>query len=109
MITQHIAFGPWHFSQPCSLYRTQDQGPDANCCPSALHYRIAQDPYPFHHHFHHLPGNHRANAFGSPSRNQVTGNEGHDLRDMANDDVEREDEIPRVARWRTVPLTLVST
>src|SRR5882672_12783180 len=63
----------------------------------SLRHGIPQRSHSFHHHFHYVSGGNGADALGRSGWNQVAGHERHDLRDVANDGVEREDEIPGVA------------
>src|SRR4029077_5370762 len=66
------------------------------CLPLRLDYNIAQRSNSFDHHFHRVSGNDWAYALGRAGGNQVSRHERHDLANMTDNHVERENEIPRV-------------
>jgi len=60
-------------------------------------YRIMQAADAFDRHFDGIARDDRSDALGSAGCDQVTRFECHDLRDVTNEDVERENKISRVA------------
>src|SRR5882724_7784905 len=70
---------------------------DARAYIFLLGHRVSQRSYSVHDHLHRLSRKHRADALGCARGDQVARHKCNNLGKEANDNIEREDEIPRVA------------
>ena len=65
--------------------------------PPFVRHEIAQLADTLDRDFHDVSRQHGADALGRAGGDQVAGHEGHGLRDVADDDIQRKDEVARVA------------
>jgi len=66
--------------------------------PLLVHYGIAQRPHALHGDLNHISRHHWAYSFRRSSGNQIAREKSHDLRNVPDDYIQREDKVSRIAR-----------